>query len=105
MDRPSRSELLAQLREIEDLLRVADVPGNVSKASTLASSIARNAPETIAARALQLLDAVNASTGSGKPLRADDIQLSKALWRLRLALQDEQTDGVTRSPRILRLSR
>ena len=86
MDRPSLSDMLAQVKEIENLVRFADVPGNVNKASTLALSIARNAPDTIAGRALQLLDAVNAWERSGKP-RAEDIQLSKALWRLRVALR------------------
>lgn len=87
--------MLAQVKEIENLVRFADVPGNVNKASTLALSIARNAPDTIAGRALQLLDAVNAWERSGEP-RAEDIQLSKALWRLRVALQDAQRGSVTR---------
>lgn len=96
MDRPNPSDLLAQVKEIEDLVRFADVPGNVNKARALALSIARNAPDTVAGRALQLLDAVNAWERSGKPLLADDIQLSKMLWRLGVALQEAQRDSVTR---------
>ncbi len=95
MDRPSLSDMLAQVKDIENLVRLADVPGNVNKVSALALSIARNAPDTVAAPALQLLNAVNAWERSGQP-RAEDIQLSKAVWRLGVALQDAQRDSGTR---------
>ena len=88
--------MLEQVKEIEDLMRFADVPDTMTKARALALSIARKAPDTIATRALELLEVVNAFERSGKAPRADDIQLSKTLWRLRVALQNAQKDDVTR---------
>jgi hypothetical protein len=77
----SAAELSALLRQIEDLLRFPGAIGHGASVKQLALSIARQAPTpTIELLALQLAEAA--------PAGAEDVQASKALWKLREALQN-----------------
>lgn len=84
-------ELLSRLKEIEDLIRVPGLIGHSASARSLAMSIARQAPtEGVANLAVQLTAAVDALEEHELPLSASNIDLSKTLWRLRLALEREK---------------
>ena len=76
------SEIAALLRQIEDLLRFPGAIGHGATLRQLALSIARQAPSpTVAHFATQLAEIT--------PAGADDVQASKALWKLREALKKD----------------
>ena len=76
------SEIAALLRQIEDLLRFPGAIGHGATLKQLALSIARQAPSPAVAHfATQLAEITPAS--------ADDVQASKALWKLREALKKD----------------
>ena len=86
-------ELLSRLKKIEELLRFPEVTDNVDAANALALAIARSAPRSgVAELARKVMRTANALRASGQPLRGDDIGLNKALWRLRLAIQEAERD-------------
>ena len=88
MGKPTIEELLASLKEIEELLQFPGVPGHVHAATLLATRIAKNAPEgRIANLAMRVISEANALRESALPLRPDRSGLNAALWRLRIALQ------------------
>lgn len=85
-------DLFTILRELEDAARSPTNLGSLDRANILALSIAKNAPTGgIANIAMQLVTATNELRRSAQPPRFDDIGLNKALWRLRLALQQEKS--------------
>jgi hypothetical protein len=87
-------ELLSRLKEIEDLIRVPGLIGHSASAGSLAMSIARQAPtEGVANLAMQLTAVVEALEKHALPLSTSSIDLSKALWRLRLALEQEKKEN------------
>jgi hypothetical protein len=88
MGNADMSELLARLKEAEELLRFASVPGHVDRGIELLMSIARTAPSGgITNLAMQAISEANALRPSALPLTADYGRLNRILWRLRLALQ------------------
>jgi hypothetical protein len=85
-------ELLAQLKEMEELLQFPGVPGHVARASALALAVARAAPSgRIANLAMRVMSEANAMREAPLGLRPDRTELNCALWRLRLALQEEKS--------------
>ena len=95
--RSAPDELLAQLKEMEELLQFPGVPGHVARASQLAIGIARAAPSgAIANLAMHVISEANALRGAPLGLKPDRANLNKALWRLRLALQQARSAGVRR---------
>jgi hypothetical protein len=82
-------ELLARLKEMEELLQFPGVSGHVMRATKLALSIAREAPQgRVANLAMRVISETHAMRQPALPLRPDRTQLNTALWRLRLALQE-----------------
>jgi|SRR5688500_11106342 hypothetical protein len=91
-------ELLARLKEMEELLQFPSVSGHVVRASKLALSIARDAPPgRIANLAMRVISEAQAMRQGALPLKPDRTNLNTALWRLRLALQELKSG--TGSPR------
>ena len=90
MGKPSVDELLANVKEIEELLQFPGVPGHVSAATALATRIARNAPDGhIANLAMRVISEAHALRQSDLPLKPDRGNLNAALWRLRISLQQK----------------
>jgi len=85
-------ELLAQLKEMEELLQFPGVPGHVARAAELALAVARAAPSgRIANLAMRVISEAHAMREAPLGLRPDRTELNAALWRLRLALQEEKS--------------
>lgn len=82
--------LLAKVKEIEELLRFPSVAGHVEKANALAISIARQAPPHggIANQAMKLMSAVNTLRQPAQSRSADTAGFTKELRQLQLALQE-----------------
>ena len=93
--RPSApDELLAQLKEMEELLQFPGVPGHVARAAQLAIGIARAASGGgIPSLAMRVISEANALREAALGLRPDRGNLNAALWRLRLALQQARSAG------------
>ena len=94
MGAPGINELLAQLKEAEELLRFPSVPGHVDRGTELLLSIARSAPSGgITNLAMQAISEASALRPSALSLTADYGKLNRILWRLRLALQQASSDS------------
>jgi len=94
MGNAEMTELLAQLKEAEELLRFPSVAGHVDRGTELLMSIARSAPGGgVANLAMQAISEANALRPSALPLAADYGKLNTILWRLRLALQQASSDA------------
>ena len=99
MDNVNLEELLSRLKEIEGLLQVPAVDGHVSKAQTLALSIARKAPAgPISNLAMQVMSEASVLRLGTPPARADGDKLNALLAKLRLALQELKPDPGNRTP-------
>src|SRR4051812_853280 len=82
------ARLFAKLKEAEDLLHLPDARGHLERAERALTAISR--PEVDAGirnRVTHALTAIDALSRSASP-RGNDIDLNKALWRLRLALEE-----------------
>jgi hypothetical protein len=89
-------DLLARLKEMEELLQFPGVAGHVMRATKLALSIAREAPHgRVANLAMRVISEAQALRQAALPLRPDRTHLNTALWRLRLALQELKSGGAT----------
>jgi hypothetical protein len=98
MGAPGINELLAQLKEAEELLRFPSVAGHVDRGIELLMSIARAAPSGgITNLAMQAISEACALRPSALPLTADYGKLNKILWRLRVALQQASSDSESKS--------
>ena len=85
-------ELLARLKEMEELLVFPGVAGHIMRATRLALSIARQAPNgRIANLAMRAISEAHALREGPLPLKADRTQLNTVLWRLRLSLQEAKS--------------
>ena len=85
-------ELLARLKEMEELLQFPGVAGHVVRATQLATSIAREAPHgRIANLAMRVISEAHALRDAALPLKPDRTGLNTVLWRLRLALQEARS--------------
>jgi hypothetical protein len=92
-------ELLACLKEMEELLQFPGVPGHVEAASKLATIIARGTSDgRIANLAMKAVSEARALRASALPLKPDRSNLNATLWRLRLALQQAQCEARQTSP-------
>jgi len=92
MEKPDIDALLSDLKEIEELLQFPSVPGHMQKSMRLATTIARRAPSgDISNLAMRVVSEALALRGVPLPLRPDRANLNKALWRLRLALQQAKS--------------
>ena len=86
-------DLLYRLKQMEELLRFLAVGDNLANAHTMALSIARDAPTPgIADLGSKVIAAVNGMKRNKEAGRGGDVGLQKALWRLRLALQEGKRD-------------
>ena len=87
-ERSGPDSLLSLLKEMEELLQFPTVAGHVEAAARLATQIARSTHEgTIANLAMKVISEVNALRSSPLPLTPSRVNLNRALWHLRLALQ------------------
>ena len=83
--------LLARLKTLESLLSQTNLRESLPAAHTLALSIARDAPTpALADLGSKVVAVINELRRNPDDLRTEDIPLQKALWRLRLALQEAQ---------------
>ena len=81
--------LLHRLKQIGELLRFSEVADNITSAYDIAVSIAREAPTPWAAElGANVVAAIGEMKREKDPAGSNDIGLHKALWRLRLALQE-----------------
>jgi hypothetical protein len=82
-------ELLSRLKTLEGLLSQPALRDSLPAAHAEALSIARDAPGPgIADLASKVIAAINELQRKPDDVRTEDIPLQKALWRLRLALQE-----------------
>lgn len=89
MQKAQLDDLLARVKEIEELLRFPSVHGHVARASALALSIARSVPGGAVVKiAMQVIGEANSLRPPALPLRASDARLQALLQRLRTALKD-----------------
>jgi hypothetical protein len=87
MERRDIEALLAQVKEIEELLRFPSVSGHLARANHLALSIARSVPGgAVVSLAMQVISEANSLRPPVLPLRPDDHRLHELLQRLREAL-------------------
>jgi hypothetical protein len=87
----THEELLERLKALESLLSQANLRESLPAAHSLALSIARDAPTpAIADLGSKLIAVINELKRKPDDPRTEDIPLQKALWRLRLALQEAQ---------------
>jgi hypothetical protein len=81
--------LLSDLKEMEELLQFPGVAGHMQKSLQLAMGIARRAPRgDISNLAMRVISEALALRSVPLPLKPDRGTLNKALWRLRIALQE-----------------
>jgi hypothetical protein len=101
MNEAQLRELLAQVKEIEELMRFPSVSGHLARASSLAMSIARNAPTgAVVNLAMQVISESNALRPPALPLRAHDGRLGELLRRLRAELEQAvSAEELVRQPR------
>ncbi len=84
-------ELLERVKTLEGLLSQANLRESLPAAHTLALSLVRDAPTlAIADLGSKLIAVINELRRKPDDVRTEDIPLQKALWRLRLALQEAQ---------------
>jgi hypothetical protein len=96
MEKPHIDALLSDLKEIEELLQFPGVTGHMRKSMRLATTIARRAPRgDISNLAMRVISEALALRTVPLPLKPDRGNLNKALWRLRIALQEvkSKSDG------------
>ena len=87
MDQLELADLFAIMRELEDAARSPDA----DRVNALALSMARKAPTGgIANLAMGLVTVTNELRRNRQPAHFD-IGLNRVLWRLRLALQEQQS--------------
>lgn len=92
VQRRGPDELLAQLKEVEELLQFPGVAGHVARATQLALGIARAARSgRVANLAMRVISEAHAMRSAALGLRPDRAPLNSALWRLRLALQEDKS--------------
>lgn len=92
VERADLNQLLASVKEMEELLQFPTVAGHLEKANKLALFIARNAPDgRIANLAMRVISEATALRSSSLPLKADRTKLNQTLWHLRLAVQEAQS--------------
>jgi hypothetical protein len=93
MDRTDLDDLLSRVKEMEELLHFPTVQGHIERASTLAVSIARNAPTGgVANLAMQVMSAAIELRRQGGTAKPEDERMGRTLERLRSALQDAKKD-------------
>jgi hypothetical protein len=86
---PGRAQLLAWVKELEELLQFPTVEGHVEASTRLATAIARSTDDgAIANLAMKVLSEVNALRNTALPLKPDRAGLNKVLWHLRLAVEE-----------------
>lgn len=89
----SYDDLLSRLKQLELLLSQPTLRENLPGAHTVALSIARDAPTPgIADLGSKVIAFINELKRNPDDVRTEDIPLQKALWRLRLALQEGKRD-------------
>lgn len=80
-------QMLAWLKELEELLQFPTVAGHVERAERLATLIARGSGEgRIANLAMQVVSEMSALRNTPLALRPDRARLNQVLWHLRFAL-------------------
>jgi hypothetical protein len=89
MSKAEIDALLSDLKEMEELLQFPGVTGHMQKSLHLATTIARRAPRgDISNLAMRVISEALALRTVPLPLKPDRGKLNKALWRLRIALQE-----------------
>ena len=89
----THDELLSRLKTLEGLLSQPNLRDSLPSAHTVALSIARDAPGPgIADLGSKVIAVINELKRKPDDVRTEDIPLQKALWRLRLALQEAKRE-------------
>jgi hypothetical protein len=93
MDKTDLDDLLSRVKEMEELLHFPKVKGHIERASTLAVSIARNAPTGgVANLAMQAMSAAIELRRQSAAQSPPDEGVARALERLRVALQEARKE-------------